>query len=167
MPWRLQILFVLLVGVLVAGQTIGIVTTLAGGLGGTTSGHADGVGTAATFNVPSYVAVDVPGTVAVVVEYANNLIRRISLSTIAVTTLAGTFGVSGTVDGIGTAALFNYPYGVAIDAAATFVVVVRCLCTTSHAASTRPITPIAPPSPPPASASHRRISKTMHLDASR
>ena len=125
MQWCLKTIS-LLCGGLAAGQTIGTVTTLAGGLGGTTSGHADGVGTAASFNVPSYVAVDAAGTVAVVAEYGNYLIRRISLATSLVTTLAGTFGVPGTTDGIGTAALFNVPYGVAMDAAATFVIVVRC-----------------------------------------
>jgi hypothetical protein len=46
----------------------GAVTTLAGGLGGTTSGFADGVGTAATFNQPKGVAMDAAGVLVVVVS---------------------------------------------------------------------------------------------------
>lgn len=133
MPWCLSILVVLCTCGIAACQTLGTVTTLAGGLGGMSSGHADGIGTAATFFAPSCVAVDVAGTVAVVAEYGNHLIRRISLSTSLVTTLAGTFSVTGTADGIGTAARFNVPLGVTIDAAGTFVVVVRCMGGTSIA----------------------------------
>lgn len=48
--------------------TSGLVSTLAGGLGGVSSGHADGVGTAASFNNPNGVAVNNPGNYLVVVR---------------------------------------------------------------------------------------------------
>lgn len=106
-------------------QAIGTVTTLAGGLGGTTAGSADGTGTAATFNLPPYVTADATGTVAFVADYGNYLIRTVVISSRLVSTLAGAAGLSGTADGIGTSALFNRPVGVALDAAGTFVLVVR------------------------------------------
>lgn len=110
---------------LVGAQTVGTVTTLAGGLGASTSGKVDAVGTAAAFNRPSYVVADFAGTVAVVADPTNNLIRKIFLPSATVTTLAGSLTGSGTSDGVGTLAAFNAPYGVAMDAAITFVIVVR------------------------------------------
>ena len=51
--------------------------------------------------------------------------RRVVISpTIAVTTLAGVYGASGFVDGIGTNAMFKVPRGIAIDAASTIAIVV-------------------------------------------
>jgi hypothetical protein len=41
----------------------------------------------------------------------------------ATTTLAGTYGTSGTQDGIGTNAMFNQPKGVAVDTAGLVYVV--------------------------------------------
>ena len=55
----------------------------------------------------------------------NHMLRRIRLSTAVVTTVAGTAGVSGSTDGIGTAASFNFPSGITMDAAGTMVLVVR------------------------------------------
>lgn len=92
----------------------GSVTTLAGTAG--SAGHVDSVGAAARFTYPRGVAI--AGGYLVVSESAH-VIRRIDLATGAVTTLAGQAGVSGFADGIGTAARFAEPYGVAIDAAGT------------------------------------------------
>lgn len=48
--------------------TNGLVTTLAGGLGGTAYGFANGTGTAAAFHGPSGVAIDAAGSIAIVVR---------------------------------------------------------------------------------------------------
>jgi sugar lactone lactonase YvrE len=92
----------------------GHVTTLAGGGGNewNGAGSADGTGTAASFSYPNGVAVDKNGTVYVA-DSGNHKIRKIT-SVGVVTTFAGS-GVSGSEDGTGTAASFNYPNGVAVD----------------------------------------------------
>jgi streptogramin lyase len=90
----------------------GVVTTLAGKAG--VAGTNNGTGTAARFNGPGGVAVDTNGNVYVA-EYLNHAIRRITPAGV-VSTLAGRLGTSGTNNGTGTAARFNTPYGVAVDA---------------------------------------------------
>jgi len=91
----------------------GAVTTLAGRPG--SYGTNDGAGTAARFSVPSSVAVDGAGNVYVA-DQNNHTIRRITSAGV-VTTLAGLPGTSGTNDGVGNAARFSYPTGVAVDVA--------------------------------------------------
>jgi len=91
--------------------SFGEVSTLAGN--GTT-GSTNGTGTAASFNLPFGVAVDAAENVYVA-DYGNNLIRKIS-PTGVVSTLAGS-GTSGSTNGMGSAASFNGPIGVAVDAA--------------------------------------------------
>ncbi len=88
----------------------GVVTTFAGLAG--SPGSADGT-SAARFNGPQGVAVDASGTVYVA-DTANHTIRKIT-SGGTVSTLAGTVGTNGVVDGNGTAAQFNFPQGVAVD----------------------------------------------------
>lgn len=92
----------------------GAVTTLAGRAG--VSGNSDGNGSAARFNGPQAVAVDSAGSVYVA-DSGNHTIRKIVAATGAVTTLAGSAGVSGSSDGTGTTARFNVPSGVAADGA--------------------------------------------------
>ena len=87
-----------------------VVTTIAGG---TSSGSTNGVGTNARFYFPTGVVVDAAGVIYVA-EASNNLIRMISPS-LVVTTLAGS--VSGSINGVGTNALFNGPNGLSVDAA--------------------------------------------------
>lgn len=94
----------------------GFVSTLAGG---GVAGFADGQGTAAKFNGPYSVAVDANGNVYVA-EIYNSRIRKISPSGM-VSTLAGN-GTPGFANGTSTSAQFNWPYGVAVDAAGTVYV---------------------------------------------
>lgn len=89
-----------------------VVTTLAG-LAGTT-GSADGTGTAARFQFPYDLEYDGFGNVYVA-DTSNNTIRKIVVSTGVVTTFAGLAGTSGSTNGIGTAARFNFPNGVTCD----------------------------------------------------
>jgi sugar lactone lactonase YvrE len=98
----------------------GVVTTLAGSAG--YSGSADGTGAAARFNGPNDVAVDGAGNVFVA-DSNNNTIRKIT-STGVVTTLAGSAAADpGSADGMGAAARFSYPEGVAVDGAGNVFVV--------------------------------------------
>ena len=87
--------------------TSGAVTTLAG-TGST--GSANGTGTSASFNNPRDITTD--GTNLYVADFDNHLIRKIVISTGAVTTVAGTTGSSGSANGTGTSASFNYPVGI-------------------------------------------------------
>ena len=90
----------------------GVVTTLAGTAG--SSGSTDATGSAARFDNPIGVTVDTAGNVFVADTY-NSTIRKVTSGGV-VTTLAGTAGVNGSNDGTGSAARFNLPHGVAVDA---------------------------------------------------
>lgn len=96
----------------------GSVSTLAGMAGG--PGSTDGSGTTARFCYPAGVAVDAANNVYVC-DKNNHLIRKVTPAGV-VTTLAGKAQLTGTADGIGSAARFNTPYGIAIDSAGTLFV---------------------------------------------
>lgn len=96
----------------------GDVTTLAGSP--RAYGNQDGNGGAARFYYPNGIAVDSAGTVYVA-DWYNHTIRRITPAG-DVTTLAGRAGSAGSVDGPGTTARFNYPYGLAVAADRTLYV---------------------------------------------
>ena len=95
----------------------GVVTTLAGTAG--VAGSADGTGAAALFSMPAGITTD--GTNLYVVDFFNNTIRKIVISTGVVTTLAGTAGVAGSADGTGAAALFDGPVGITTDGTNLYV----------------------------------------------
>ena len=95
---------------------VGEVSTLAGS---GASGGTNGIGSAASFNLPTAVAVDAAENVFVV-DSRNHLIRKIT-PTGVVTTFAGS-GAAGGADGIGTGASFNQPIGVAVDASGNLYV---------------------------------------------
>ncbi len=84
---------------------------LAGGLGG--SGNTDGP--SGRFLGPEAIAVDATGNLYVADEF-NHTVRKISAAGV-ITTLAGLAGVSGSADGVGNAARFYQPSGIAVDVA--------------------------------------------------
>lgn len=90
----------------------GTVVTLAGIF--QSAGSTDGNASQAQFNQPYGVAVDANGALYVADTFSHT-IREISPSGI-VSTIAGAAGQHGFVDGIGTAARFNFPRGIAVDA---------------------------------------------------
>lgn len=87
--------------------------TLAGGAGQT--GSADGAGSLARFNNPTGIAISSDGSFALVVDQFNNTIRRIEIAAGTVSTFAGHTGSFGSSNGVGTAARFGMPYGIAMS----------------------------------------------------
>jgi len=96
----------------------GQVTTFAGtsGVGGST----DGAGSVARFSNPYGITIG-PGNIVYVADTGNHVIRKI-MPDGQVTTLAGQAGTAGAVDGTGTAAQFNTPRTIAVDASGTVFV---------------------------------------------
>ncbi len=92
----------------------GTVTTIAG----STSGSDDGDGINAKFNNPRGVTLDAAGNIYVA-DAGNHRIRKIT-PTGTVSTIAGS--TVGVTEGIGTAAKFNTPAGVAVDASGNIYV---------------------------------------------
>lgn len=99
--------------VIATGET----TTLAGTAG--SAGFADGIGAIARFNSPRHITTD--GKNLYVTDSVNNTIRMINIESGAVSTLAGSAGVTGSADGIGSAARFNYPSGITTDGVNLYV----------------------------------------------
>lgn len=97
----------------------GAVSTLAGNI--SSGGSADGTGTAAQFSGPTGLATD--GTHLYVADNGNNAIRRVTIATGVVTTVAGTVGTggAGNTNGVGSAAKFHNPRGVAHHAGMLYV----------------------------------------------
>lgn len=92
----------------------GAVTTLAGSPG--VLGGVDDTGTNARFRGPSGLAMDANGTLFVA-DTGNHAIRKITSAGV-VTTHAGSIGQNEySLDGFGSVARFDYPRGVAVDAA--------------------------------------------------
>jgi hypothetical protein len=89
-----------------------MVTTLAGLAG--SKGETDGQGAAARFYDPQNLAVDGAGNVYVADGFGN-VVRKVTPAG-DTTTLAGS-GTSGSADGTGTAAEFDDPTGITVDAA--------------------------------------------------
>jgi sugar lactone lactonase YvrE len=91
---------------------LGEVSTLAGTIN--VLGTNDGTGTAASFSFPEGIAVDPDGNVFVT-DDGNSAVRKITPAGV-VTTFAGVIGSPGNSDGVGSAARFNFPFGLVMDA---------------------------------------------------
>ena len=90
------------------------VTTWAGNNFGT-SGTTNGTGTGAKFNSPRWMTINSAGNMYVA-DAGNNEIRKVIMSTVAVSLLAGNnAGGSGTTNATGSLALFNGPYAITDD----------------------------------------------------
>jgi hypothetical protein len=96
-------------------KTTGMVSTLAGS---TSSGYLDGQGTSARFSLPLHITTD--GINLYISDTDNNCIRKISISSGSVSTLAGN-GTRGFIDGVGNVARFSSPYGIKTDGTFLFV----------------------------------------------
>ena len=82
-------------------------------LAGTTRGYADGTGAAAQFNQSAGISTDSSGNIYVA-DTVNQVVRKITPSGVA-TTLAGSAGSAGYVNGIGTSAKFYSPRALVVD----------------------------------------------------
>ena len=99
----------------------GVVTTLAGPsalslgtvLDATYTGTTDASGSNARFKNPRGIAVDLDDNIYVA-DTGNHTIRKISLDGV-VTTIAGTAGVAGFLNGVGTNSRFSAPLGICCD----------------------------------------------------
>ena len=94
----------------------GVVTTIAGWAG--IWGSADGTGTNALFLQPTGISVDGLGNLYII-DSGNSTLRKLTPNGTnwSSGTVAGSVGVSGQSNGLGTAALFNYPTGVSVNSA--------------------------------------------------
>ena len=97
----------------------GTVTTIAGS---GVKGFADGIGTAAQFSLPCGIVITPDGQNLYVADAYNHRIRHISLADNNVTTFAGNATI-GSTDGIGTAATFDEPRGLALSSDGTLMFV--------------------------------------------
>ena len=102
--------------------------------GSTDTGAADGVGPDAQFYTPRGAAADTNGNVYVA-DQLNDTIRKITPAG-QVSTIAGFPEVSGSADGVNSAARFNNPFGIAADKAGNLYV------TDSGNGTIRKITPV-------------------------
>lgn len=97
----------------------GVVSTLAGRAMG--AGSVDGIGPAARFNRPHGLCSDGTGNLYLT-DQVNALVRKYVIATGAVTTIAGSAGQTGNTDGVGSAARFDRPHGIACDRAGNLFV---------------------------------------------
>ena len=99
----------------------GVVSDVAGN---GTPDHADGAGADARFSSPTGIAVNETGTTLYVADSGNHRIRAIDIATKTVRTIAGD-GTSGTKNGLGTAARFQRPTGIAVSADTLYVTTIN------------------------------------------
>ena len=94
----------------------GIISTIAGTGTGSYSGD-NGAATSATLTYPRGVGLDTAGNVYIA-DTDNHRVRKVTISTGIITTIAGTGASSYSGDnGPATSATLYYPFGVALDSA--------------------------------------------------
>jgi sugar lactone lactonase YvrE len=96
----------------------GTATTVAGMAG--SPGSSNGTASAARFNNPGAVAIDIAGNIYVA-DSLNHTLRLIPTSSGDVRTIAGMARLSGSADGTDSAARFNDPEGVATDSVNIYI----------------------------------------------
>ncbi len=101
---------------LLSAQTVSINTFA----GHDVIGIADGVSSSARFSHPNSIAADSTGNIYVA-DTENSTIRKITPNGI-VTTFAGSPGITGSTNGMGTSARFFAPQGIAVDSAGSIYV---------------------------------------------
>ena len=117
----------------------GVVTTFAGTAGA--SGSTNATGAAARFRFPLGLAIDSSDNLYVI-DQGNHTLRKITSAGV-VTTLAGSPGIAGSTDGTGSSALFDTPYGVAVDSSGNVYVTDYFNHTVRKVTSTGVVTTIA------------------------
>jgi hypothetical protein len=95
----------------------GVVSTLAGTAG--QAGYEDGTGSSARFNNPNGLVC--VGKNLYVVDTHNQTVRAIVIATGVVSTLAGKAGLTGSADGKGKTAMFNYPNSITSDGTILYI----------------------------------------------
>eukprot|EP00759_Apiculatamorpha_spiralis_P041944 PhF_6_TR40350/c2_g2_i1/m.60027 len=99
----------------------GRVWTLAGGA----SGMSDSVGRSASFDLPRNVRMHSDGISVLITDMSNDVIRRLVLSTLAVSTIAGVLNSAGYADGVGSSAKFDSPTDLVVLSNGTVLIVDR------------------------------------------
>ena len=103
---------------------------------------------------------DAAGTFVLVVDELNHALRRIDLASAMVTTVAGSLTQgTGYSDGTGTAAKFNNPKTISMDAAGTFALIVSPRAAETHGLYALPLSP--PPVLAPAPLPHHHHHTTL------
>lgn len=100
--------------------TTAVYSGLVSDFAGPSAAPSDGTGKFARFSRPYGCAYD--GTYAYVTDTRGNTVRRITVSTGEVITVAGSPGAVGSADGVGSAARFNGPKGIVFYGADLYVV---------------------------------------------
>jgi sugar lactone lactonase YvrE len=96
----------------------GVVTTIAGAVGA--CAHVDGAMASSRFSYPTGVAIDASDALYITDDPNGGVIRKLAAGT--VTTVAGSSGNPGNIDGPVASARFRSPGGIAVDAGGTLYV---------------------------------------------
>ena len=95
-------------------------TTVSNLAGNGAVGHANGVGTAAQFNISQIAGMATDGTTLYIADNGNHRIRAVVIATQTVSDFAGS-GTAGHANGAGTVAQFNNPAGIATDGKTLYI----------------------------------------------